>query len=331
MTALLGAAELLARGREWWRGTFIALFQPAEETAAGAAKMIKAGLGELIPYPDVAFAQHVLPLPAGTIGTRAGPIFSTADSVRITVHGRGSHGAMPQNGVDTVVLASMIVLGLQTIVSRETAPGERVVVTTRSIMAGTRSNIIPDTAVLLLSVRTYDQAVRTRTLTAIERVVRAECAASGAPRDPEFESYEQFPLTYNDAATTNRVARAFAAHFGNNAVELAPLTASEDFSEIPNALNFPYTYWGVGGIDPDAFQTATASGRLAEDVPVNHSQRFAPVYAADASNCYGGTGCGGVRALRRRVNAPFAKASGNGWTRQPRERAGTALAMTDQW
>ena len=129
VTCLLRAAAAPAGGRDAWEGTFVALFQPAEETAAGARGMVDDGLTDQVPRPDVAFAQHVLGLEAGVLGTQAGPTFSAGDSVRITVYGKGSHGSMPHLGVDPVVLAASIVLRLQTIVARETKPGDFAVVT----------------------------------------------------------------------------------------------------------------------------------------------------------------------------------------------------------
>ena len=277
VAALLGATDALASSRGAWGGTLIALFQPGEETADGADAMLKAGLVDLIPHPDVAFAQHVLPLPAGKVGTRTGAVLSAGDSVRITIHGRGSHGSMPQNSVDPVVLAALIVLRLQTIISRETAPGEFAVLTVGSSTSGTKSNVIPDEAVLLLNVRTYDESVRRRVLASIQRMVRAECQASGALQEPEFASYEQYPLTENDPTVTTKVTAAFGAHFADNAIQLSQQTASEDFSALPKAFGVPYTYWGLGGIDPETYRKAAQAGRIAEDIPVNHSASFAPV------------------------------------------------------
>lgn len=277
VACLLGAAELMSRARDGWSGTLVALFQPAEEAADGARGMVEDGLASIVGPVDVAMAQHVLAFPAGTVGTRSGPVLSAADSLRITVHGRGAHGSMPQAAVDPVVLAAMIVVRLQTVVAREVAPGDTAVVTVGSIQAGTKSNVIPDRAVLQLNVRTYDQSVRETVIGAIERIVRAECAASGSPRDPEFEYFDRYPLTDNDAAVTDRVAAAFAAHFGDRAGELPQQSASEDFSDVPNALGAPYTYWGIGGIDPEAYREAAEAGRVAQDIPVNHAADFAPI------------------------------------------------------
>lgn len=277
VTCLLGAAQLLAEGTDHWRGTVIALFQPAEETGDGARAMVDDGLATLVPKPDVAFAQHVLVGPAGRIGTRPGPALSAADSMRITVHGRGGHGSMPQATVDPVLLAAMIVVRLQGVVSREVAPTETAVLTVGSILAGDKSNVIPDFAQLLLNVRTYREQTRSSVLDAIHRIVTAECTASGSPSEPEFELFDRFPVTDNDADTTERVAEAFTEHFGDRAGTMSRQTASEDFSDIPGALGTPYTYWGVGCTDQDAFRQAAEAGRVSHDIPVNHSPAFAPV------------------------------------------------------
>jgi hippurate hydrolase len=278
VTCLLGAAELIANSRDSWSGTFIALFQPAEETAGGAQAMVEDGLLERIPKPDVAFAQHILSYPAGMIGTQTGPVLSAGDSIRITLYGKGAHGSMPHNGVDPVVLAAMVVLRLQTIVSRETKPGEFAVLTVGSSVAGTKSNIIADRAVLLVNLRTYDMDVRRRMIEAVERMVKAECEASQSPRPPEFEYFDQYPLTENDAEVTQKISAAFQKHFGAEAVfDLGRVTASEDFSHVPNAFGIPYTFWGIGGIDPKKYEEARKAGRIAQDIPVNHSEFFAPV------------------------------------------------------
>ncbi len=265
ITCLLGAAALLAAERDAWSGTFVALFQPAEETATGARSMVDAGLTDVVPRPDVAFAQHVLSHEAGVVATQPGPVLSAGDSIRITVFGKGSHGSMPHLGVDPVVLGAAIVLRLQSIVSREVAPGEFAVVTVGALNAGSKSNVIPDRAQLLLNLRTYDTATRERVVAAVERVVRGECAVAGSPQQPTFEYYDQFPLTDNDARVTDTVTAAFRAHFGaDRVVPLGRVPASEDFSRIPDAFGTPYTYWGLGGFAPGT------------GVP-NHSPFFAPL------------------------------------------------------
>ncbi|WP_081395001.1 amidohydrolase [Mycolicibacterium conceptionense] len=277
VTCLLGAADLFAQATDHWRGTVIALFQPGEEVGDGAKAMVDDGLADLIGPVDVALAQHVGPAPAGYVAICTGPALAAADSMRITVYGRGGHGSMPQATVDPVVLAAMIVIRLQMIVSREVAATETVVLTVGSIHSGEKSNVIGDHAVLQLNLRTYDAMVRTSVLDAIRRVVVAECQASGSPREPEFELYDSFPPTVNDGAVTERVRSGFSEFFGSRAATMGPQAASEDFSDIPNALGVPYTYWGFGGIDEKVYRTAVDAGRVGADIPVNHSPSFAPV------------------------------------------------------
>jgi hippurate hydrolase len=277
VACLLGASRLLADHRNQWHGTLVALFQPAEETGDGARGMVEDDLARIVPGVDVALAQHVMPFPAGWIGTRAGPVLSAADSMRITVHGRGAHGSMPQASVDPVVLAAMIVVRLQTVVARELPPTETAVLTVGSIQAGTKSNVNPDSAQLQLNLRTYSDRIRSTMLDAIRRIVTAECQASGSPRDPEFELFDRFPLTDNEPATTQRVVVAFTDFFTDRTRTIPQQSASEDFSDIPNALGVPYTYWCIGGIDADTYHRADQAGRVAQDIPVNHSAAFAPV------------------------------------------------------
>lgn len=278
VTALLGAAHLMSASRDQWKGTLVALFQPAEEVGDGARGMIEdPGFATAVGTVDVALAQHVLPVPAGRVGTRPGAILSAADSMRVTVYGRGAHGSMPQSAVDPVVLAAMIVLRLQTVVSREVAPTEPAVLTVGSLRAGSKSNVIGDHAVLELNVRTYNEQTRTAVLDAVRRIVTAECQASDSPKPPQFELFDRFPVTTNDTATTEKVAAAFADHFGEHHFAAPLQSASEDFSDLPTALGVPYTYWIFGGVDADEYAKAQQAGRVAQDIPVNHSPSFAPV------------------------------------------------------
>jgi len=167
------------------------------------------------------------------------------------------------------------VVRLQTIVSREVAPGEIAVVTVGSVQAGTRSNLIPDHALLELNLRSYSERTHERMLASVQRIVRAESQASGSPRDPDFDTIGSFPLTVNDPATTDRVASAFTAHFGDHAGEIDRQTVSEDFSNIPNAAGVPYTYWALGYTEEKAYRAAEKAGRL-QDLTSNHSPKFLP-------------------------------------------------------
>ena len=265
LMSLLTALQAFNAHKDQWSGTFVGVFQPAEETAEGARAMLEAGVEQAMPRPDVYLGQHVLAsLPGGHVGTRRGPVLSSAFSVKVTVHGKGSHGSMPELGVDPVVLASSIVMRLQTIVSREVAAKETAVVTVGAIHAGTKSNIITDSAELLINTRAYSSEVSEHLKEAIERIVRAECVAARSPKEPEFTYYDRYPLTDNDGDATDTVREAFDAYFGDESCYLDPVPASEDFSIIPDALGVPYTYWGLGGFA----DMSKAVG--------NHNPAFAP-------------------------------------------------------
>jgi amidohydrolase len=274
---LAGAATLFSRARDAWQGTLMAVFQPGEETAQGAQAMIDDGLFKRFPKPAVVLGQHVMLGPAGTLAGSAGPITSAADSLQIRLFGRGAHGSMPQASIDPVVMAAATVLRLQTIVSREVAATEAAVVTIGVLQAGTKENVIPDEAIIKLNVRTFDAGVRTRVLAAIERIVNAEAAASGAPRPPEITPLDRYPLNVNDGPASERIAGAFRAHFPADRVRhTGPAPASEDFGCFGAEWHVPSVFWFVGGTDPGTYAKAREAGRLNE-LPVNHSPHFAPV------------------------------------------------------
>src|SRR5690348_13977576 len=274
---LIGAATLLAKSRGAWRGTLMPVFQPAEEIAAGAQAMIDDGLFRRFPKPDVVLGQHVMSLPAGVVAGRGGVITSAADSLQIRLFGRGAHGSMPEASIDPVVMAAATVLRLQTVVSREVAANQAAVVTIGVLQAGTKENVIPDEAIIKLNVRTFDESVRKRVLAAIERIVNAEAAASGAPKQPEITPLDRYSLVINDSSASERVVEAFRRHFSAQRVlETGPAPASEDFGSFGSEWGAPSVFWFVGGIDPELYAKAEKDGRIAE-IPTNHNPRFAPV------------------------------------------------------
>jgi amidohydrolase len=277
VTWLIGTATLFAKNPNAWRGTLISLFQPAEETAAGAQAMIDDGLFKRFPKPSVILGQHVMVGSSGVISTRSGVITSAGDSFEIRMFGRGAHGSMPQASIDPVVMAAATVLRLQTIVSRELAPTDAAVVTIGSLQAGTKENVIPDEAVIKLNVRTFDEDVRKRVLAAIERIVNAEAEASRAPKKPEITPLDRYPLVKNDPEATQRAVDAFRRYFPAERVkDTQPTTASEDFGSFGTEWHVPSVFWFVGGTDPQTYAKARESGTIA-DLPTNHNPRFAPV------------------------------------------------------
>jgi hippurate hydrolase len=274
MAALLGTAEIMAKSKDTWHGTLILIGQPAEETISGANAMIRDGLFTRFPKPDVAVALHVgNTLPAGMVSITPGIYNTNADSIRITIYGKGGHGAAPHTTVDPVVIAARTVLALQTIASREVKPGEMAVITVGYLQAGTKNNIIPDKAEMALTVRTYKQDVRKQVLAAISRIAKAEAEAAGAPREPLVEHYEGTDLVYNNPALAERLRAPLEAALGKDKVVTSePIAPSEDFSYL-TGQGIPGFYFSLGGADPEKFAQAKAEGTM---LPSNHSPFFAP-------------------------------------------------------
>jgi amidohydrolase len=280
VTCLLGAAHELAATRDSWEGTVVVVFQPAEETAAGAQAMIDDGLFERVPRPAVVLGQHVAPIPAGVLGLRSGPAFAATDTLRVTMFGAGGHGSRPETTVDPVLMAASTVQRWQGIVSREVAGTQTAVLTVGALHAGTKANIVPDRAEMLLSVRTFEHAVRERVLAAIERIARAEAQASGAPKPPLIETLETAPAVVNDPAAAGRTQQALEQVVGPGRVlDPGPVTGSEDVGLLANAAEAPLVFWLLGGAEPALFARASTTEETMQVVaglPSNHSPHYAP-------------------------------------------------------
>lgn len=277
-TALLGACAILDQSRDSWSGTFLALFQPAEENATGASAMVHDGLLTKVPRPDVCFGQHVMPGRAGEVQTKPGPQFAACDSIRIHIPGRSAHASMPHNSVDPTYIAAMVVIRLQGIVGREVDPNDFAVVSVGTMRAGNTNNIVPDHAELVLNCRFYDDSVKRRVYAAIRRVVEAECQASGIEEAPRLEFFAHGELLNNDPEVFSQVRSTFDAVFGESSVDAEKRTVSEDFPNIPLAFGAPYLYWVIGCTPADVWDKAVSQGRVKEDVPVNHMSTFLPDY-----------------------------------------------------
>lgn len=280
-TCLIGAVRALAAD-DSWSGTLIAVFQPAEELGAGAGAMVKDGLFDIVPKPDVVLGQHVAPAPAGFVGVQDGASFAASDAILITLFGAGGHGSRPETAIDPVLMAAALTVRLQGIVSREVAGTEMAVLSVVSINSGGATfNVIPDTAELRLTLRTYDRGVRERVVAAIERITKAEAMASGATKEPTVEYVESFPAAVNDAAAAAQVREAFARDLPE-VIQAQPgsVTGSEDVSVLAEAAGAPLAFWILGGADPALFKGATSIAelqRIVGELPSNHSPFFAPV------------------------------------------------------
>jgi len=274
MAALMGTAEILANHRNLWAGTLVLVAQPAEERLSGARAMLKDGLYARFGKPTVAFAIHVHDkLPAGSVGYTYGPFAASADSVDLIVHGRGGHGAYPQDAVDPIVIAAKIVLSLQTIVSRENDPLDPVVISVGSIHGGLKHNTIPDDVKLELTVRTYHPESRRRVLAAIARIANAEAEAAGAKEKPTMVITEGTSATVSDETWTRRALEALGSVVDTGAiVAIRPEMGSEDFGEYA-AGSVPTVMLQVGAVEPQKYEAFKTHG---EPLAAIHSGQFLP-------------------------------------------------------
>ncbi len=279
MTCLVGVARVLEQLKEQWQGTLVLIGQPAEERGGGARQMIADGLFTRFPRPDYCLALHDdSSLVGGAVGYTEGFVLANVDSVDITVRGVGGHGAFPHAAKDPIVLASQIVLGLQTIVSREIAPGEPAVVTVGSIHGGSKHNIIPEEVHLQLTLRSYAEDVRQQTIAAVQRITRGLALAAGMPEDrlPIVKVNEDFtPATYNDPELARRLAGVFRNWLGPQmVVRKKPVMGGEDFSEYGRTEHkIPICMFFVGAVSEAAMQESVQAGK---SLPSLHSPIFAP-------------------------------------------------------
>jgi amidohydrolase len=270
LAAVAGAARLLAIGRRHWRGTLLVVGQPAEETLAGARAMLDDGLFERFDRPDVVLAQHAAPLPAGMLAHGAGPMTAGSTTVEVVIHGRGGHAATPHLGVDPIVAAAATVLRLQTIVAREVGAAEQVVLTVGSLHAGDRPNIMPDRAEIGITLRALSVPTLARVEASVERIVRAECAASGCTAEPEIRVVGRSPVNIPDPATTAATRAAHEELLGRARVaSWPPSMATEDFP-LYAANGIDTAYWMLGTVGPRQWR------KKPRELFANHSARFAP-------------------------------------------------------
>ncbi len=274
MASWWATAAIMARTKDTWHGTLMLIAQPAEETIAGAKRMVADGLFTRFPKPDVGIALHdTNEIPAGQVGYAPEYTWANADSLRITVYGKGGHGARPDTTVDPIVIASSIVVRLQSVIAREIHPGDVAVITVGYFQAGTKNNIIPDQAQLGLTVRSYTPEVRKHLLAAITRIANAEAQAGGAEKMPLIEEFESTSSVYNDPILSRHLVTTLENALGKSNVLLQPpAIVSEDYSVFVEQ-GVPSFYFRLGAADPEKFKQAKAAGK---ELPSNHSPLFAP-------------------------------------------------------
>lgn len=274
MTTWLGTARAMARAKDKWKGTLMMIGQPAEEIGMGSKLMLEAGLYQRFGVPDMGLALHCSPtIPAGKVGFGKGFTMANSESIDIRVFGIGAHGASPHMSIDPVVIASMIVMELQTIVSRSMKPTESAVVTVGAIKGGTKHNIIPDEVTLQLTVRTFTEEVRQLVHRRIKEICRGVAIAAGLPEEktPEVMIPKVFtPSNYNHPGLTDRLAASARRTLGETAVlEAERQMVGEDFArfgqtehQVPTVL-----YW---------LGTAPAERVKNNDLPGLHSPFYYP-------------------------------------------------------
>jgi amidohydrolase len=279
MTVLIGTLRRLVEHKDKWSGTLVVIAQPAEEIGLGAAAMLEDGLFTRFPRPDYNLALHdSAGFPAGMVAYTPGWALANVDSVDVIVKGVGGHGAYPHTTKDPIVIASQIVMVLQTLVSREINPLDSAVVTVGAFNAGHKHNIISSEAHLQITVRSYSDDVRETLLSGIQRIAKAQAMSAGLPEElyPVVTWEEDYtPATYNDPEFTRRIAGAFTKIFGGaRVIEVDPVMGGEDFAhygrtdpKIPSLL-----FW-IGGVNKDDYREAQEKG---ESLPSLHSPFWAP-------------------------------------------------------
>lgn len=265
----LNLARYLVAHKDLWSGTVVMLFQPGEETGEGARAMLDDGLWDSIVKPEVVFGQHVWPGQAGHVYAASGTAMAMSDCLRVTVRGKQAHGSQPEAAIDPIVLGAYMITRLQSVVSREISGNDMAVVTVGTFHGGLKENIIPDSAEFKLNIRTFNEDVRAVVLDRIERIIKAEAVASGAP-EPAIEEMYRFPRCYNDPAHAEALLSSLSDELGAEQVHQSQaVTGSEDFGAFGDDIDVPYVYWFFGGYSPE---------KLSGDEPPagNHSPFFAP-------------------------------------------------------
>jgi len=273
MASWVGTAKTLVGLKDQWRGTLMFIAQPAEEPVTGARAMLDDGLFTRFKKPDFGFGLHDGPQAYGTLNYRTGVGSSNSDSLDVTFHGRGGHGATPQRTIDPVMIAARFIVDVQSVISREKDPTEFGVFSIGAIQGGTAHNIIPDQVMLRGTIRTFKPEVRAKLLAGIERTAKAAADMAGAPA-PDIKFTEGGKAIMNDAAVVERAVHVLKGAFGDKIAIAPPVMASEDFSEFINA-GVPSMFFTIGVYEPE--RVAAANAGTGPPLPANHSPQFAPV------------------------------------------------------
>lgn len=279
MTSALGAAKILVQSKAAWSGTLMVVGQPAEETVDGAVAMVRDNLYERFPRPDYVLALHCdANIEVGKVGVCPGYVAAAADALEVTMRGIGGHAARPDQTKDPIVMSAEFILQLQTIVSRERSPFDPAVVTVSMINAGTKVNVIPDEVTMRMSVRTYGEEVRKKTLESVHRIAKAVALSAGVPEDRypivKAMTTDKTDATYNDPALTEKALSILQKELGaENAVASDRATGSEDVGVFALNKQIPLCYFKLGTVNPNAPAAKPGVPRG----PSLHNCTFAPL------------------------------------------------------
>jgi amidohydrolase len=279
MTVLLGVARELAANKDKWHGTVVLVGQPSEETLDGAKAMLAADFYSRFPKPDYILDEHdTNKFAAGHIAVNSGPVTANSTSVKVVFHGISTHGAFPDRGKDPIVMGAEFVLLAQTIISRQISAQDPTILTVGTFNAGTKNNIIPEDAVLGLSLRSFSEETRVKLLDGVKRTANGVATAYGVALDrmPDVDVYESTPSTINDSALTERMHKVAVQTFGVSNVDVfTPVMGSEDVGHFSLEGKIPFMMFSLGAADPAKLTAAQKSG---VPLPTMHSPLFAPVY-----------------------------------------------------
>ena len=279
MTVWTGTARALVERKDDWNGTIIMIGQPAEEIGAGAAMMLKEGLFEKFPVPNYGIALHSSPtIPSGKVGFGKGYIMANTESVDIKVYGQGAHGASPHMSIDPIVTASVIIMELQTIVSRNINPLDDAVITVGSIKGGTKHNIIPDEVDLQLTIRTYKEEVRNLIHKRIKEICNGVASSMGLEKSrwPKVVIPDTFtPANYNDEKLVDIMKKVSISAIGDeNVVVSEPQMVGEDFARYGNTdHDIPTVMYWLGTVPKERIEKYNL-GEYA--LPALHSPFYYP-------------------------------------------------------
>jgi amidohydrolase len=279
MTTWLGVLNTLVKLKGEWKGTIMAIAQPAEEGSLGAKAMINDGLFRRFPLPDYALCYHVsAELPAGEIGYLPGPIFAGVKSAEITVYGSGGHGAMPHTTIDPVVIAARIILDIQTIVSREINPVKPAVVTVGAIHGGTKNNVIPDEVKMLLTIRFFEKDVFEKIKESLLNITRGAAISAGLPENKlplvKFDDADNQPVTNNPELVIRSTQFMKNILGDKNVIQVEPAMVAEDFGKYGlTEEKIPIAMFWLGGVNPDKYNDHVKNGT---PLPPLHNSSFYP-------------------------------------------------------